>query len=82
MELPIDSPEKLGEDGIMALVAVETTAVDVAMVREGGKNGSWVCYQVKQNGMDHAPQSVACPSIYNTCTSLLQQPNNFSFVQP
>jgi hypothetical protein len=25
---------------------------------------------------------VACPSIYNTCTSLLQQPNNLGLVQP
>jgi hypothetical protein len=55
MTLPIDGPERLGEDGTMAPLAVETIAADVAMVREGGKNGSWLCYQGKQNGTDRAP---------------------------
>jgi hypothetical protein len=40
MALPIDGPERLGEDRTMALVEVETTPADVAMVREGG--GKWI----------------------------------------
>jgi hypothetical protein len=33
-------------------------------VREGGekeKNGSWLCYQVKQNEMNRTPQSGGLP---------------------
>jgi hypothetical protein len=50
MALPIDGPERLGEDGTMAPVEVEMTAADVVMVREGGekkKNGSGLWYQVR-----------------------------------
>jgi hypothetical protein len=64
MALPMDGPERLCDDGTMTSVEVETTAADVAMVREGGekeKNGSWLCYQVKQNEMNRTPQSGGLP---------------------
>jgi hypothetical protein len=35
--LPMDGPERLGDDGTMAPVEMEMTAADDAMVRVGGK---------------------------------------------
>jgi hypothetical protein len=43
MALPMDGPERLCDDGTMVPVEVETTAADVAMVREGGeKEKKWI----------------------------------------